>query len=114
MVNKKIRNDIILIAVILIICLGVFLCFKSNLKSGKSAVVTVNGEKVMTLSLSENTIKKINTDLGENIIEINSGVVNISQADCPDKICVHHRAIKSTGETIVCLPHKLVVEIAGE
>jgi hypothetical protein len=38
----------------------------------------------------------------------------MTQADCPDKLCVHQKAISATGETIVCLPNKVVVEIAGE
>ena len=33
------------------------------------------------------------------------------EADCPDKLCVHQKAIERTNETIVCLPHKVVVEI---
>ena len=39
------------------------------------------------------------------------GSVTVQDADCPDKICEKHRAINRTGETIICLPHKLVVEI---
>ncbi|KAI4447103.1 hypothetical protein C823_001622 [Eubacterium plexicaudatum ASF492] len=33
-------------------------------------------------------------------------------ADCPDQLCVHQKAISGQGETIVCLPNKIVVEIA--
>ena len=35
------------------------------------------------------------------------------QSSCPDLICVRHKAVSETGETIVCLPHKLVIEITG-
>ena len=34
--------------------------------------------------------------------------------NCPDKICVNHAAISKKGETIVCLPHKVVVEVVDE
>jgi len=37
--------------------------------------------------------------------------VDVIEADCPDKICVKHTNIKNAGETIICLPHKLVIEI---
>ena len=38
----------------------------------------------------------------------------MSKADCPDQICRNHAAISQTGETIVCLPHKAVIEITSE
>ena len=41
------------------------------------------------------------------------GTADITEADCPDKLCVHQRAISKTKETIVCLPNKVVVEVTG-
>ena len=38
----------------------------------------------------------------------------MKEADCPDQICVRHKAISKSGESIVCLPHKVVVEISSE
>ena len=38
----------------------------------------------------------------------------MTEADCPDKICVNTGKISKIGETIVCLPHRVVVEIQGE
>ena len=40
--------------------------------------------------------------------------VSVNNKDCPDKICVNHAAISKKGETIVCLPHKVVVEVVDE
>lgn len=39
--------------------------------------------------------------------------VRMLSADCTDQICVRHRKIKQEGESIICLPHKLTVEIRG-
>ena len=114
MLNKRIRNDFLLICVILCVASGVFVLFKSTLKNGKTAVVKVNNEVVFSSSLSEDCSQKIVTEDGYNIIEIKDGAVWVSEADCRDKICVNHRPIGKTGETVVCLPHKLVVEIEGE
>ena len=36
------------------------------------------------------------------------------KADCPDQICKNHKPIRKSGETIVCLPHKAVIEISSE
>jgi len=37
----------------------------------------------------------------------------VTDADCPDRLCVKQRAISKQGETIVCLPHRLIVKIEG-
>ena len=38
----------------------------------------------------------------------------MEDADCPDRLCVKQGRIKKVGESIVCLPHKVVIEIVGE
>ena len=48
-----------------------------------------------------------------NLISVTEGTVVIEAADCKDQICVHHKPISSMGESIICLPHRLVVEIVG-
>jgi len=42
---------------------------------------------------------------------INKGEVYMESADCPNQICVHHSRISRKGETIVCLPNRVVIEI---
>lgn len=48
-----------------------------------------------------------------NIIRLSDNSVSIVEADCPDKICVQHKPISRTGESIICLPHHFVVDIYG-
>jgi hypothetical protein len=45
------------------------------------------------------------------VILVEENSVNVIDADCPDKVCVNHSDIGNVGETIICLPHKMVVEI---
>lgn len=49
-----------------------------------------------------------------NLLAVSESGVSMEAADCPDQICVHHIPIRSGGESIICLPHKLAVEILGE
>lgn len=53
-----------------------------------------------------------------NIMLYKNGKVWMLMAGCPDQICVHHRDISAVGESIICLPHKVVIDIidgkAGE
>lgn len=51
--------------------------------------------------------------LGYNLLVVSGSDVSMEAADCQDQICVHHRPIRGGGESIICLPHKLVAEIVG-
>jgi hypothetical protein len=51
---------------------------------------------------------------GYNTIEVSAGRIRVKDADCTDKICVNTGWIDKPGEIIVCLPHKLTVQIMGQ
>lgn len=51
---------------------------------------------------------------GYNLISVSKDGVCMEAADCRDQVCVRHRSISAEGESIICLPHRLVVEIPGE
>lgn len=105
------KKDIILIAVVLIIALISTTAIKMTQKDGKEVVVTVNGKQVYKTSINKDTIYKIPVKNGTNIMQIKDKKVTMKQADCKDQICADHKAIEKSGETIVCLPHKVVIEI---
>ena len=48
------------------------------------------------------------------VLVIKDGKAEMKSAICPDKICVKHRPIDKSGQTIVCLPEKIVVKIIAE
>lgn len=50
---------------------------------------------------------------GYNLLAVSGSGVFMEAADCRDQICVRHRLISGGGESIICLPHRLVVEITG-
>lgn len=111
MLNKKHKNDIFLILGILCLALIGFIIFKINLKDGGYANVLIDGKLTQSFDLKEEIKTVIVTEKGNNTLVIENGKAFIQNADCPDKICAKHRKISKTGETIVCLPHKLVIEI---
>jgi hypothetical protein len=53
-------------------------------------------------------------DSSYNLLVIEEGTVTMEAADCRDQICVHHIPISGSGESIICLPHKLVVTVNGK
>lgn len=113
------RLDIIIIAIIVIISiasLGILKISNDKNYEEKYVHISVDGELIKKIPLDtisngeEFTVK---TKLGVNIIKIENGMVGIIDADCPDKICVKDGPISKPGEMLVCLPHKVVVEIKG-
>ena len=106
------RNDLILIGVLMILSL---MPLAMNFDSGKKfVVVKVDGVIVREFDLMEEKIFTVEASGGKNIVEIKSGAVSVIAADCPDKICIRRGTIKNVGETIACVPHKLLIEIAGD
>ncbi len=109
------KNDIKLIISIIIIAM-VFILGRYLLRQGGSyAVVYVDGKETARYSLSEDrTVTIDGYDGGTNTLVISDGKAYLSEADCPDKLCVGMGAIQYDGETIVCLPHKVVIEIESK
>ena len=113
---KKKKRDIIFIGVLLVVALiAFFVVDKFIKKDGNKVVIKVDGEIVKIVNLPDtNNIIVNGYDGGTNTVVIENGTVYMTEADCPDKICVNTGKISKIGETIVCLPHRVVVEIQGE
>lgn len=109
------KKDLFLIIIIMIT--SVFFIITSVIKKGTSpntVKITISGLEYASYSLYNDREVEISNGYGNNKIVINNGMVFISEADCPDKYCVKHKPISKSGESVICLPHKLVVEITGE
>ena len=115
--NKvRLKRDIILVLSMVIIAAAAFLIINFAFKKdGSYAVIKVDGKVIKTLDLNsgETTIEVNGYQGGVNKVVINDGKVSMTEADCPDELCVKTGKISRVGETIVCLPHRVVVEIKG-
>lgn len=80
-------------------------------KNGTWVVITLDGKEYGRYLLEKDQEIKVQSEAGQNCIRIKNQVVWMEEADCPDKYCVSKGKISKTNQTIVCLPHKLVVEI---
>ena len=105
------KRDIILIASILAVAIALFLIVELTKEEGAGVTVKVDGVKVAEYSLSADGTYPLNG--GTNILVIENGKAYLSDANCPDKLCVHQGKISMTGETITCLPNKLTVTVFG-
>ena len=78
---------------------------------GDTAVIYVDNEEYARLPLDEETVLEVETEKGYNIVKIADGYADCIDADCRDSLCVNQQEISKLSETIVCLPHKMIVEI---
>lgn len=79
--------------------------------------VQVDGKLVDEIPLDQNKEKKsysYRTEFGTNIIQIDHGQAFVSEADCPDKLCMRQGKISRPGAMIVCLPNRFVVEVKSK
>ena len=109
------KNDVILIAVILIAAMAAYagIRYYQKLDTREAvAVVTVDETEYGRFPLNQDTTEQIQLPDGSyNILVIKDGKVDITEASCPDRICVEHRPVDKKNESIVCLPNKVIVVI---
>ena len=110
-IGKKTRNDIIFISALFFVIALIALSLLLFRRAGDTVVVTVDGELLGEYSLSQNTEFEIRQGDGYNVLVIEEGKAYIKNASCPDGICSSHRPVSLNGESIICLPNKVVVEV---
>lgn len=110
------KNDIFLIGALLLIGVVLFLGYRIFYsQAGASVEIMVDGKVYENLSLDKNQELEIpSEDGGKNILTIQDGYADMTEANCPDGLCVKQAKISHRGETIVCLPHKVVVKVLDD
>ena len=113
-VNRKNRNDVLFIAVLLLIVVLAGAAFFFLRREGDSVTVSVDGKHYGTYPLRTDLTLSIRTgEEGdqENFLVIRDGKALVESATCPDGICAAHKPISREGESIVCLPHRVVITV---
>lgn len=111
------KNDKLLILIVLIVSLISFAgyhIYSSTKTEGTTAIIKSKGKIVKQIKLS--SIKKpvtfiVNGSKGETIVVVDSNGIKIKDSACRDKICVHRGYIKHKGESIICIPNQIVIEV---
>ncbi|MDD3251483.1 MAG: NusG domain II-containing protein [Lachnospiraceae bacterium] len=112
---QKRKKDLLLVVIILLIAaIGFWINHNMHQRPAAVVEVTVDSELVETFDLS----KDIDTVIhgykdGTNHLIIQDGAVWISDASCPDKICVHQGHVSLNGDMIVCLPNRMIARIVA-
>lgn len=109
------RNDLILAGAILVVAIAALIFVNLNKKGGNTVIVKIDGEVYKEFPSDVDTTYEIKgANGGTNLLVIEDGHAEIVDASCPDKICIHQKAIDKNGETIVCLPNKVIIQINSD
>lgn len=108
------KKDLFLLMGIVTVAAVTAFCLRLvGASQGAEISVSVDGELYGTYRLLEDGTIEIENTFGYNRIVIENGSAYMKSADCPDKYCMTYKPISKTNETIICLPHRLVVCVTG-
>lgn len=111
------KNDLLFIGALFLCSFIILAGFRLfNREGGTKVTISRDREILMTCSLSGNRTIPIPDSGGKvtNTLEIRNGKAKMVQADCPDGLCLHQKAISIKNENIVCLPNRVVVTVTGD
>jgi hypothetical protein len=106
------KTDIMLIVAALAVGAALFFGVDAAKAGGAVVDVEADGRVVASYPLGEDRVVDL-TYGGHNRLVISGGTARIEDADCPDRLCVKQGAVSKDGETIVCLPHRVIVKVRG-
>ena len=116
---KYIREHMATFVAGTLVVLGLVLAFvalspHASHDPGKLVAVVHDGDgNEQRLPLSQNDRLEVVTDLGRNVIVVEGGQARMAEADCPHGSCMQQQPIGEPGQQIICLPHKLWVEVVA-
>ena len=108
---KITKGDRLLILFILFIGLILFLWNHVSSESGQYLFIFHDKDLIHRIPLNKNWDLDIKGDLGITHIVVRNGTVWIAKSPCPQKICMHMGKIANHGQSIVCIPNRIVLVI---
>ena len=113
------KHDVVIISAVIVIALLFYILFAFALWNDypEYAAIYVDGEEYAVYSLSNikgSKTVEINTEFGQNILEITSKSVKVIDASCPDKLDVKCGEITKPNQVIICVPNKMSVRLIGK
>ncbi len=109
------KKDVVLIlGILLLSAVSALLILLIPNNTGSVLRITTDQKLYGEYDLLKDQVIVVEQSSGYNQIVIKDGAAYIKDADCPDKYCMEYHPISKGNEVIICLPHKLVIEVIGE
>lgn len=103
------RGDILVYLAVTLLALGIWLVPVLTAKEGSFVDISQDGQLIERASLSDT--RRI--ELSGCTVEIRDGSVCVVESTCPDLVCVKSGRISKSGESIICVPNRVKLEISG-
>ncbi|MBQ8304996.1 MAG: NusG domain II-containing protein [Blautia sp.] len=101
------KKDYLVIGTLLLLALLSWLLLQNRGKDYGGIRITVDSRIFGEYSLAEDQIIPIGDT---NVCEIRDGRAFMTEATCPDHLCIHQKSIGSAGGAIICLPNRVIIE----
>ncbi len=108
------KSDLLLIAGVLFIAF-LLLLPRLGKSEGSTAVITIDNKEYMIINFKE-TEAEYFLDLPcepKITLRVTKDCICVSEAGCPDQICVNAGELHGDGDRAVCLPAKTVISVRG-
>ena len=108
------RFDVYIIIAVVAISGFLLAMFMMQQNDNQEVIISLKGEEYARIDIDgQEHVFEIQTELGYNKVIVDKDGVHIEEADCPDHDCVEVGTISKVGQSIICAPHYLVIEIVG-
>ncbi|MDO4983110.1 MAG: NusG domain II-containing protein [Eubacteriales bacterium] len=108
------KADVILLIVLLLLGAGSIFASKIIPTGADTVVISVDGEEYGRFPLAADRVIDVDTVFGHNTVTISGARVSVTESDCPNHDCEDFGVIAKAGQSIMCLPHRMLVRIDGE
>jgi hypothetical protein len=111
--SKLTPFDVVVIILIVLLAVGIILRNRLNISRQPSEAIeaTVYHDGVIHQHLALDKDQEISLLDGKILIEIKEKKIRVKKSECPRQVCVNAGWIRLSGETIICVPYKILIEI---
>ena len=114
--KKKLRNDIILIASLLLVAvISLIVVFSTRNRQETLAKVYVQNALVLKIDLAKKEEKSYDVHglNGDLVVQTKDGAIAVTKSNCPHQDCVHMGYIKESNHPIICTYNHVYIIIEG-
>lgn len=112
--KKTLRNDIILIASLLLVAIiSLVLVLSSRQKNIYTAKVYVQNELRLTVDLRNDGIYEIEGTKGNLKVEVKDHAIAVVESNCPHQDCVNMGFVSTSNRPIICAYNATYIVIEG-
>lgn len=107
-------DALVVLTVVILAAAVVGLTWRGSHDEGPlTAVISVDGVEEKLISLEETEVHTVHANGYTLEVAVENGTVWMTSSDCPTQDCVHTGRISRSGQSIVCLPARVIITIEG-